>query len=66
MKNYADGQDMPMGLGIALAQNLDAMNYFASLPKAAQKKIIERTHSISSKQEMRTFVQSLVPTDNMF
>ena len=58
-ENFLNGTDMPLGLGMALAQNLEAMNYFASLPKEEQKSVIEHTHSISSKREMREYVSSL-------
>ena len=60
MKNYANGSDIPTGLGMALAQNLDAMNYFSSLPKEKQMQIIDHTHQIKSTQEMQSYVQSLV------
>lgn len=58
-KNYAEGTQIPMGLGMALAQNLDAMNRFASLPEAEKDRIIEHTHQIGSKREMRAYVDSL-------
>lgn len=59
MTNYVNGPEIPMGLGMALAENLNAMEYFASLSPAQQQAVIERTHQIRSKQEMRSFVQSL-------
>ena len=55
--------DIPMGLGMALAQNLDAMSYFTSLSPEQQQSIIEATHNIHSKQEMRSFVESLANQD---
>ena len=62
MTNYVNGPEIPMGLGMALAENLNAMEYFASLSPAQQQAVIERTHQIRSKQEMRSFVQSLPST----
>ena len=53
MTNYVNGPEIPMGLGMALAENLNAMEYFASLSPAQQQAVIERTHQIRSKQEMR-------------
>ena len=38
-----------MGLGMALAQNTEAMAYF----------VIDGTHDIHSKQEMRAYVERL-------
>jgi hypothetical protein len=60
MQNFANGSEIPMGLGMALAQNLPAMNRFASMSKAEQQAIIARTHSIGSKEEMQAYVQSLL------
>jgi len=61
-KNKIYAPDMPMGLDIALAQNRSAMNYFHSLPKSAQEQIKEHTHTIQSKEEMQTYVDSLTKT----
>lgn len=58
--NFVNADEMPMGLGMALAQNLDAMNYFSALPPEARRQIIGRTHSIQSKEEMQSFVASLI------
>lgn len=57
--NYAEGTQIPMGLGMALAQNRNAMNRFAALDEAEKQRIIARTHEIRSKQEMRAYVNSL-------
>lgn len=59
MKHSNSGADIPMGLGMALSQNHDAMNRFSSLSQQEQQQIIEQTHSIRSKEEMRSFVSSL-------
>jgi uncharacterized protein YdeI (YjbR/CyaY-like superfamily) len=60
LANYANGPEIPMGLGMALAQNEKAMEFFAALSPNEQKEIIRRTHSISSKDEMANFVNSFV------
>ena len=59
-KNKIYEPDMPMGLDFALAQNEAARDYFYSLPEAMQALIMERTHTIGSKEEMQTYVDSLV------
>ena len=46
--------DIPMGFGMALAKNMNAMKYFAALPRERQ------THGISSKQEMQIFVEQMM------
>lgn len=51
--------DLPLGLGMALAQNTKAMEYFTSQSEEAQKAIIAHTHQINSKKEMHQYVQSL-------
>ena len=52
-------KEVPMGFGMALAKNTDAMAVFSNLSKAQQQNIIEQTHSISSKREMQKFVNGL-------
>ncbi len=51
--------DVPLGLGMALAQNVDAMRVFGGLKPSQQQYIIEKTRSISSKKEMQSFVDGL-------
>ena len=58
-ENFSEGPEIPMGLGMALAQNLNAMNRFASLPEEKRREIIAHTHEIQSKKEMRAYVDSL-------
>jgi uncharacterized protein YdeI (YjbR/CyaY-like superfamily) len=57
--NLVGSDEIPMGLGMALAKNLNAMNYFSNLDATSQKQIIEHTHSIRSKEEMQDFVSRL-------
>lgn len=59
MKSYPKGPELPLGLGMALAQNLQAMRHFTSLSGDEQQSIIDQTHSIGSKREMRAFVDNL-------
>ncbi len=56
MKN--DG--IPIGLSMALAQNLEAMKKFATLSEKQQKELIEGTHLIKSKEEMQSYVNKFV------
>ena len=50
---------MPMGFGMALAQNERAMERFARLEPEKRKRVIEGTRSVTSKKEMRAYVESL-------
>jgi len=63
MIDFTYGRDIPMGLGMALMQNPPAMTYFANLSAQEQQAVIDRTHSIGSKQEMRAYVNSFVAGD---
>jgi uncharacterized protein YdeI (YjbR/CyaY-like superfamily) len=65
LENYVNGPQMPMGLGMALAENMQAMQYFAALPDQKKQAVIDHTHQIQSKQEMRQFVQEL-PSGRLF
>jgi uncharacterized protein YdeI (YjbR/CyaY-like superfamily) len=56
MENYANGTAIPIGLGMALAKDLNAMNYFSSLSNDQKQNIIDHTHSIRSKEEMQQYV----------
>lgn len=57
MQNYAEGIDMPLGLGMALAQNLTAMEKFSALSHEQQQQMIAHVHEINSKKEMRSYVR---------
>ena len=50
---------LPLGLGMALAQNEAAMKRFEALSEAEKQALIERTHAVSSKSEMRRLVDGL-------
>ncbi len=58
-RNFVNGQDIPLGLGMAMAMNTKAMDYFAHLDSAGKQKIIDRTHNIHSKREMQEFVDNM-------
>ncbi|ROR30541.1 hypothetical protein EDD66_102193 [Mobilisporobacter senegalensis] len=51
--------EVPIGFGMALAQDLDAMNYFANLDKQKQQEVINHTTQIHSREEMKQYVTSL-------
>ena len=51
---------IPIGFGMALSQNPDAMHVFANLPEAQRQQIIEGTHAVKSKEEMQKYVNDLI------
>lgn len=54
-----DKTALPLGFGMALAQNEPAMERFASLAEAEKQAVIQRTHQVKSKEEMRNLVAEL-------
>lgn len=55
---------IPMGLGAALMKHPTAFEWFNGLSAPAQQAIIERTHSIRSKEEMNAFVKQMGTEQN--
>ncbi|WFR56051.1 hypothetical protein QA584_20890 [Anaerocolumna sp. AGMB13025] len=58
-QNFVDGEGIPLGFGMALAQNSEAMNYFAALDEQSKQNVINNCHGVRSKSEMRQYVSSL-------
>lgn len=48
--------ELPLGFVMSLAQNPEALNKFNSLNNQQKEEIINATHTINSKNEMRHFV----------
>ncbi|MBQ7131402.1 MAG: hypothetical protein IJO29_02420 [Oscillospiraceae bacterium] len=57
--------EMPVGLGMALAMNPEAMQKFASLSETKKQEIINGTHTISSKAEMKQYVENKIMMSHM-
>ena len=51
--------ELPLGLGMALAQNEEAMQKFESLTDTQKQAVINATHSVNSKREMQQLVRDL-------
>lgn len=52
--------EIPIGFGMALAQNPEAMQKFAMLSEEEKQQIIAGTHSVKSKEEMHSYVNKLI------
>ena len=50
-------QDLPLGFEFALAQNPEAMKFFANLTETEQNQLIEQSKTMQSRTEMRNFVE---------
>lgn len=57
--NYSNFNDIPLGLGMALAQDVDAMQQFSKLPADKKKEVIEKTRHVNSRREMQAYVKQL-------
>ena len=62
-QNFANDPSVPLGFGMALAQNPDAMDVFSGLTAAQRQQVLEKSRRIRSKAEMRSYVDSLVGLD---
>ena len=54
------GPDVPLGFGMALAQNPDAMDVFSALTEDQRRQVLSKSRRIRSKAEMQSYVDSLV------
>ncbi len=52
--------EMPVGFSFVLAQNPEALQKFAMLDENRKQEIINGTHAINSKQEMREYVNNII------
>lgn len=51
--------ELPLGFGMALAQNETAMQRFESMTQEQKEAIVAQTSNVRSKSEMRAFVDRL-------
>lgn len=54
-----DQGNMPLGFTFALTQNLKGMQTFVNLSDTKQHEIIQKSHTVSSKNEMQALINSL-------
>lgn len=52
-------KDLPLGFGMALAQQPKAMEHFVNMSDTEKSKILSDIHNIKSKEEMKIFVSKL-------
>lgn len=52
-------KEIPLGLGMALAQNEAAMERFAALSPEERQAVIQGAHQVRSRQEMRQYVENM-------
>ena len=54
-----DFNNVPIGFGMALAQNTAAMNRYAHLSEFQKQEVLNKAHAAQSDQDMYTLVASL-------
>ena len=54
--------ELPLGFGMALAQNEPAMEAFSPLSRSHQQSTLNQASHVHSKQEMRQLVNSITHT----
>ena len=55
-----DFYKVPIGFGMALAMNQNAMNAYAAMTEAQKQAILNKAHNARSEREMRQIVNSIV------
>ena len=59
-----DFAKVPIGFGMALAQNYDAMTAYAALPESQKQAVLDRASDVRSEMEMYKLVASLAGGKN--
>ena len=55
-----DFYKVPLGFGMALAMNANAMNAYSGLTEMQKQAILEKAQKASSQQEMHEIVNSII------
>lgn len=63
--SFLNDQAIPLGFGMALSQNLSAMNNFSQMTEARKEEILNRARDAKSKQDMSAIVSELSSYDEM-
>lgn len=54
-----NNDEIPVGLSMALAENLHAMERFSNMEERERQEFISRSRGVNSKQEMKSLVSGL-------
>jgi len=57
--NIFNNDEIPVGLSMAFAENLYAMERFGNLDEQQRQDFIQQSRNVGSKQEMRSLVSGL-------
>ena len=54
------GKELPLGFGMALAQNEAAMQQFESMTDSEKQAVLQQARGVNSKREMQQLVAGIV------
>lgn len=57
-------RDLPLGFGMALFENKKAAQNFAAMNRSERQEILQKTHDVHSKSEMRALVRQIGGNSN--
>lgn len=55
-----DFYKVPLGFGMALAMNANALNAYSAMTEAQKQAILDKAHNARSEQEMHQIVNNLI------
>ena len=61
--DFSHGQDVPLGLSMALAQNPKAFDYMVNLAPSQRQQVINMASCVQSKSQMNQIVNSLAHSE---
>ena len=59
--SYLNDDAVPIGFGMALAQNVNAMKEFSGLTEAEKEEILNQARDAKSREDMESLVNRLLP-----
>ncbi len=66
MKDFRQQDGMPLGFGMALAQNSRALERFSALPEQEKKNIVNGAREVTSRREMRAYVNAIAEREPLY
>ncbi len=55
---------LPLGFGLAIAQNVQAKDYFMNLSQQEQQEVIHRAKQLQSDKDMLNYIEYLAKQNN--
>lgn len=59
MNGFTGSNDLPLGLGMAMARNMSAMEQFSMMSDSQRELIVKGAGDIRSKKDMQSYVQKI-------